>query len=85
MIAHSFFLLRIPRIKEILGKKITSFTQSSVEIQNIPWLDKNQRQQYEAKQSVRQEMRQERQDKNKPIADIKNIKSKRKKVRRNNQ
>ena len=60
MIAHSFFLLRIPRIKEILGKKITTFTQSEVEIESIPWLDKNQRHQYDAKQSVREEMRQER-------------------------
>ena len=60
MIAHSFFLLRIPRIKEILGKKITTFTQSEVEIESIPWLDRKQRHQYDAKQSVREEMRQER-------------------------
>lgn len=40
--AHSFFMYRIPRIKEILGKSIASFTQSIVEIETIPWLDKNQ-------------------------------------------
>ena len=31
-IANSFFLLRIPRIKEILGKNINSFQQQEIDI-----------------------------------------------------
>jgi len=42
-------MYRIPRIKEILGKSISSFTQSSVDIEAIPWLDKNQELQYSKK------------------------------------
>ena len=29
-VANSFFLFRIPRIKEILGKKIENFNQSNI-------------------------------------------------------
>lgn len=40
--AQSFFLLRIPRVKEILGKKIDNFTQSKIDPEDIPWSDHNQ-------------------------------------------
>ena len=44
--AKSFFMYRIPRIKEILGKSIKTFTQSTFDIETIPWLDKNQELQF---------------------------------------
>lgn len=45
-VANSFFLLRIPRIKEILGKKIYGFVQSEIDPDSIPWKDPNQESQY---------------------------------------
>jgi len=57
MIAYSFFLFRIPRVKEILGKSIASFKQSQIDIESIPWQDKNQESQYMAKQTHREEER----------------------------
>ena len=53
MIAHSFLLFRIPRVKEILGKSITSFKQFDIDIESIPWLDKNQESQFLAKEEHR--------------------------------
>lgn len=87
MIAHSFFLFRIPRVKEILGRSFSSFVQSPIDIDAIPWLDKNQEMQFLAKQDHREEERRARDAlKEAPTAkDIKNIKSQRKKVRRRNQ
>lgn len=84
MIAHSFVLFRIPRVKEILGKSITSFPQIDIDIDSIPWLDKNQKNQFLAKEEHRSELRKMREN-TKVTADIKNIKSRRKKVRRQNQ
>jgi hypothetical protein len=51
--AKSFFMYRIPRVKEILGKSISSFTQSTLDIESIPWLDKNQELQYGKKKEKR--------------------------------
>lgn len=84
-IANSFYLFRIPRVKEIIGKNITSFQQHQIDIDNIPWLDKNQEAQFMAKQEHRDQLRGEREAQAKAIVDIKNIKSRRKKVRRRNQ
>jgi len=39
--ANSFFLLRMPRIKEIMGVKIENFKQHSANIEKIPFVDKN--------------------------------------------
>jgi len=39
VLARSFCLLRIPRVKEILGKQIEGFTQSSVDPETIPYKD----------------------------------------------
>lgn len=40
-VARSFFLLRIPRIKEVLGKHLKNFIQSDVDPDSIPFTDKN--------------------------------------------
>ncbi len=84
-IANSFFLFRIPRIKEILGKNIGSFSQHEIDIESIPWLDKNQEVQFSYKQEHREKLREQRDELAKPVQDIKNVKSKRKKVKRRNQ
>ena len=84
-VANSFFLFRIPRVKEILGRTFTTFKQYDIDIETLPWLDKNQEQQFMAKDDHRQEMRLERDKNSKVSENIKNVKSKRKKVRRKNQ
>lgn len=41
-VANSFFLIKIPRVKEILGKKIEGFKgDSSLDVEAIPYADKN--------------------------------------------
>ena len=40
-VGRSFFLFKLPRVKEILGWKIEGFIQSNVNISNVPYLDKN--------------------------------------------
>ena len=47
--ANSFFLLRIPRIKEILSKKIHNFNQSDINPDTISFHDKNQAKQFSIK------------------------------------
>lgn len=39
-LAMSFFLLRLPRVKEILGKR-TEFVNSEINPNDIPFVDKN--------------------------------------------
>lgn len=39
-LAMSFFLLRLPRVKEILGKR-TEFVNSDINPNDIPFVDKN--------------------------------------------
>ena len=40
--ANSFFLFRIPRVKEILGKQIKGFvTNKDVIIEEVPYVDSN--------------------------------------------
>ena len=37
-VANSFFLFKVPRVQEILGKSLKSFTQdNSVKIEDIPY------------------------------------------------
>lgn len=48
-IANSFFLLRLPRIKEILGKRIEGFEADSVDIEGIEFKDQNQEKQFAVK------------------------------------
>lgn len=45
-VAKSFFLLRIPRIKEILGKKIQNFVPSEIDPNSIKFKEKNQELQF---------------------------------------
>jgi hypothetical protein len=41
-VANSFFLFKIPRVKEILGKKCNGFTPNmDVKIEAIPYIDTN--------------------------------------------
>lgn len=41
-VANSFFLFKIPRVKEILGKKCIGFTPNNdVKIEAIPYVDSN--------------------------------------------
>ena len=47
--ANSFFLLRIPRIKEILSKKIHNFSQSDINPETISFQDKNKAKQFSIK------------------------------------
>ena len=44
-VAHSFFLLRVPRIKEILGRKI-DFIQNETNPNTIQFVDKNKEKQF---------------------------------------
>ena len=47
-VANSFFLFRLPRVKEILGKKVEGFkTRHDVDINKIEYKDKNQTKQHE--------------------------------------
>ena len=84
-IANSFFLFRIPRIKEILGRTFSTFQQSDIDIEAIPWLDKNQEGQFGSKQGHREQLREKREQSAKAIENIKNMKSKRKRVKRGNE
>ncbi|EAS01115.2 DEAD-box ATP-dependent RNA helicase (macronuclear) [Tetrahymena thermophila SB210] len=61
-VARSFFLLRLPRIKEILSKHIKNFHQSEIDPDTIPFQDKNQEQQFSLKQEERTQKRQEREE-----------------------
>ncbi|CAD8165649.1 unnamed protein product [Paramecium octaurelia] len=87
-VAYSFFLLRIPRIKEILSKKI-EFEQSQIDPNSIPFLDKNQEKQYLQKRENKDKKLEEKkiqqlpkqQVPKKQEKNIKNIKSIRKKVK----
>jgi hypothetical protein len=48
-------LFRLPRVKEILGKRVDGFVQSSIRIEEIPYLDKNKGKQHEAVKQARVE------------------------------
>ena len=55
-VANSFFLFRVPRVKEILGVSLKSFkTDNSVRIEDIPYVDKNKEKQKEGMHKKRQE------------------------------
>lgn len=47
-VANSFFLFKVPRVKEILGISLKSFVQdNSVRYEEIPYKDKNKEKQKE--------------------------------------
>jgi ATP-dependent RNA helicase DDX55/SPB4 len=55
-VANSFFLFRVPRVKEILNVSLKSFTQdNSVSIEDVPYVDKNKEKQKEGLREKRQE------------------------------
>lgn len=81
-VANSFFLLRLPRIKEILGRTVKNFVQSEIDPETIPWKDSNQRKQFEERRQERRNQEGLDQRDKKPAIDIKNKKSMRKKLKR---
>lgn len=47
-VANSFFLFKVPRVQEILGKSLKSFQiDNNVKIEDIPYKDKNKMKQKE--------------------------------------
>merc|ERR1719291_300959 len=48
-VATDYCLLRLPRMKEILGKRIAGFVHSSVHPNDVPFKDKNQEKQRQEK------------------------------------
>jgi hypothetical protein len=43
-VANSFYLFKIPRVKEILGKPTKSFVpDNTVDIDSLPYIDKNKK------------------------------------------
>jgi hypothetical protein len=55
-VANSFFLFKVPRVKEILGVSLKNFTpDNTVVIDDIPYKDKNKEKQKEGVNKKRQE------------------------------
>lgn len=55
-VANSFFLFKVPRVKEILGVSLKSFqTDHSVNVEEVPYKDKNKERQKEGQIKKRQE------------------------------
>ncbi|KRX10171.1 P-loop containing nucleoside triphosphate hydrolase [Pseudocohnilembus persalinus] len=88
-VANSFFLFRLPRIKEILGKSITNFKQQDIDLSQIPFKDKNQEKQFMTSKALREAERQkieeEKKLKQEQLAKKKDIKNKghiRRKIKR---
>ena len=55
-VANSFFLFRVPRVKEILGISLKSFkTDTTVKIEDVPFVDKNKEKQKEGMIKKRKE------------------------------
>lgn len=59
-LANSFKLLRLPRIKEIIGKHVYNFEQSSVNPESIVYLDKNYEKQMDEKKEKQRDIQEER-------------------------
>lgn len=56
-LASSLALLRIPRVKEILGKHIQGFVQSAVDPKSVPFKDKARELEWQKRQDLRQASR----------------------------
>lgn len=55
-VANSFYLFKVPRVKEILGKPIKGFNgDNSVNVESIPYIDKNKANQKQGTIQKRQE------------------------------
>ena len=59
-LANSFKLLRLPRIKEIIGKKVENFEQSDINPETIVCLDKNYEKQMEERKEKLKDLQEER-------------------------
>jgi ATP-dependent RNA helicase DDX55/SPB4 len=55
--ANSFFLYRLPRIKEILGKKIEGFQDTPINFEEVKFGDKNQESQFLKKKEKSEQKR----------------------------
>lgn len=75
-------MLRLPRIKEILGKAIKNFVQSEIDPETIPWRVANQKKQFEERRQHTLEKKAQEELLKKPAVDIKNKRSMRKKLKR---
>lgn len=53
-VAYSFHLFKVPRVKEILGKSI-KFTNTEIDLENIPYKDSNKGNQKMEQQIKRKE------------------------------
>lgn len=55
-VANSFYLFKVPRVKEILNKSLKSFhTDNSIDLNSIPYKDSNKMKQKEGTIKKRQE------------------------------
>ena len=59
-LANSFKLLRLPRVKEIIGRKVENFNQSSINPESIVYLDKNYEKQMIEKKEKLKDIQEER-------------------------
>lgn len=56
--ANSFCLFKLPRVKEILGKRVDSFQATKIDfatINDLPYEDENKKRQYELIKKLREE------------------------------
>ncbi|CAI2360107.1 unnamed protein product [Moneuplotes crassus] len=61
-VANAFSLLRMPRIKEILGKKTKKFVNEKIDIDSIPYLNKNKKMQKEKMKEVLDEKKEKKRE-----------------------
>ncbi len=55
-VANSFFLFKVPRVREILGKSLKTFAgDNTVNVESVPYQDKNKEKQKEGVNKKRQE------------------------------
>jgi len=73
-VASGLFLLRIPRVKEILGKKVANFEQSSLDPSSVPFKNSNQSNQMKVKEEKLAQKRAEKLEKLKKMKPQKRLK-----------
>jgi hypothetical protein len=64
-VANSFCLFRLPRVKEILGKRIDGFKQSPVDINSVQYKDANKGKQHDMIKIARVEKFERKMEENK--------------------
>ena len=69
-VANSFFLFKVPRVKEILGISLKNFKQdNTVVVEDVPYLDKNKEKQKEGVIKKRLEKKEEKDQQRKELED----------------